>query len=374
MYARKKTHVVAIGQVPPPVTGQAVMIRMMVDAIYPEIEITHIPMVLSQEVSSMGRFAVGKLVRLVRVPFQTILARFRSGARVLYYPPSGPVKLAVYRDIFVLLLTRPFFARTVFHFHAGGLSEIYPALPRPIQWLYRKALLRPDVIVRISPSSPSEIGPLKGFREVLVPNGIPDPAGYAIDHTAMPGTPMRILFVGHLVEGKGILILLEAFAALVRKGFSVQLTCIGKWGSDEDRIRAEKLIREHRLEEHVSLPGGLFGEAKWNCFRQAHLFCFPSFFHSEVFPLVLLEAMAFSLPIVATRWRGIPDLVEEGENALLIPTQDASACAEGLSTLIADPVLRTRFGTASRARFLAGFTADVHLASMERVLLTAARS
>ncbi len=374
MHARSKMQVVAIGQVPPPVTGQAVMIRMMVDAVYPEIEITHIPMVLSQEVSSMGSFALSKLVRLARVPFQAILARFRSGARVLYYPPSGPVKLAVYRDILVLLLTRPFFARTVLHFHAGGLSEIYPSLPRPIQWLFRKALLRPDVIVRISPSSPSEMAPLQGLREMLVPNGIHDPVGHAVDHTVAPGSPIRILFVGHLVEGKGILILLEAFAALLRKGLSVQLTCIGKWESDEVRTRAEKLLHEHRLEPHVSFPGGLFGEAKWECFRQAHVFCFPSFFHSEVFPLVLLEAMAFSLPIVATRWRGIPDLVQEGENALLIPTRDASACAEALATLIADAGLRARFGTASRARFLAEFTADVHLAAMERVFLAAARS
>ncbi len=366
--------VVAIGQVPPPVTGQAVMIRMMADAVYPEIEITHIPMVLSQEVSSMGSFAVGKLTRLARVPFQAIFARFRSGARVLYYPPSGPVKLAVYRDIFVLLLTRPFFARTVFHFHAGGLSEIYPTLPRPIQWLYRKALLRPDVIVRISPSSPSEMAPLQGVREMLVPNGIQDPVGHAIDHTATPGSPIRILFVGHLVEGKGILILLEAFAALLRGGLSVQLTCIGKWGSDEVRIRAEELMREHQLEQHVSLPGGLFGEAKWESFRQAHLFCFPSFFHSEVFPLVLLEAMAFSLPVVATRWRGIPDLVQEDENALLISTQDASACAEALTTLVTDAALRALFGAASRARFLAEFTSDVHLAAMQRVFLTAVLS
>ena len=372
MHARRKTQVVAIGQVPPPVTGQAVMIRMMVDAVYPDIEITHVPMVLSDNVSSQGTFAANKLLRLARVPLRAILARFRSGARVLYYPPSGPVKLAVYRDIFVLLLTRPFFARTVFHFHAGGLSGIYPTLPRPIRWLFRKALLRPDVIVGISPSSPSEMAPLQGLREMLVPNGIHDPAGHAIDHTAVPGSPIRILFVGHLIEGKGILILLEAFAALVRQGLPVQLTCIGTWGSDEVRTRAEKLIRDHRLEPHVSLAGGLFGEAKWKCFRQAHLFCFPSFFHSEVFPLVLLEAMAFSLPIVATRWRGIPDLVREGENALLVPTQDAAACAEALATLIADPTLRTRFGAASRARFLAQFTSEVHLAAMERVFLAAA--
>lgn len=366
-----KINVVAIGQVPPPVTGQAVMIRMMATASYRKISVTLVPMVLSREVGDMGHFGFTKILRMLYIPVQAIYQRFRQKARILYYPPSGPVKMAVLRDIFILLLTRPFFEGVVLHFHAGGLSQIYPTFPRPIRYLYRKAFFNANVLVRISNSSLSEMEHLQGRREIIVPNGVPDPVGPHFVRKVRASSPLRLLFVGHLIEGKGILILLNALALLLQKGIDVELTCIGHWGGAGIQQRAQQVVESFSLERRVSFPGGLVGESKWAYFEQAHIFCFPSFFHSEVFPLVLLEAMAYSLPIVSTRWRGIPDVVEENVNGLLVETHDVSACADALARLIRDPQLRETFGKASRARFLACFRADVHLASMEDALLAA---
>jgi glycosyltransferase involved in cell wall biosynthesis len=55
------------------------------------------------------------------------------------------------------------------------------------------------------------------------------------------------------------------------------------------------------------------------------VFCFPSFFNSEAFPVVLLEALACGLPIVSTRWRGIPSIVDDGECGLLVEPRDDQA-------------------------------------------------
>jgi len=69
-------------------------------------------------------------------------------------------------------------------------------------------------------------------------------------------------------------------------------------------------------------------------------FCFPTFFESETFGVVLLEAMQFSLPIVATRWRGIPSIITDGDNGFLVDPKDPIGLSEKLETLLRDPAMR----------------------------------
>jgi glycosyltransferase involved in cell wall biosynthesis len=117
----------------------------------------------------------------------------------------------------------------------------------------------------------------------------------------------------------------------------------------------------------VQFPGVLTGEDKWNEYREADIFCFPSFFHSETFPLVLLEAMCFSLPTVSTNWRGIPEVVIGGENALLVKPRDVEACADALATLVTQKQLRLEMGRRSRIRFEDLFTIGAHRKAMANV-------
>jgi glycosyltransferase involved in cell wall biosynthesis len=86
----------------------------------------------------------------------------------------------------------------------------------------------------------------------------------------------------------------------------------------------------------------------------ADVFVLPSL--HEGMPLVALEAMEASLPVVATRVTGSEEVVMDGETGLLVPAQDAPALGRALSTLLADPVLRARMGRAGRQRYLARFS------------------
>ena len=100
--------------------------------------------------------------------------RVVHGTKVLYYPPAGPNRVPMYRDLVILLSTRWMFRRTILHFHAGGISELYPQLSRPIQWLFRRALFGADAAVRISHGSPPDAIALEAKREFVVPYGIED--------------------------------------------------------------------------------------------------------------------------------------------------------------------------------------------------------
>jgi glycosyltransferase involved in cell wall biosynthesis len=125
---------------------------------------------------------------------------------------------------------------------------------------------------------------------------------------------------------------------------------------------------EAKFKSQFRFPGVLVGDQKWEHYRNADVFLFPSFFHSETFGLVLVEAMCFSLPIVATRWSGIPEVVEEGSCAVLCEPRDIAGCCDALTQLVNDPSLREAMGRKARERYLRLFTIDAHRKAMESAL------
>ena len=115
--------------------------------------------------------------------------------------------------------------------------------------------------------------------------------------------------------------------------------------------------------------GVKLNQDKWDFFYQADIFCFPTFFESESFGNVLLEAMMFELPIVSTKWRGIPELVQDNINGLLANPNDSTDLAKKLSQLIQEPDKRLILGKNGRKKYLEMYTLDKHIQRMNEVLL-----
>ncbi len=100
---------------------------------------------------------------------------------------------------------------------------------------------------------------------------------------------------------------------------------------------------------------------------RAEVFCFPT--RNDAFPVVLLEAMAFELPVVATRSGGIPAMVVDGVTGFVVDIHDANALADRLAVLHGDAGLRERMGRLGRQKYLHEFTAKKHLERMEQVFV-----
>jgi glycosyltransferase involved in cell wall biosynthesis len=359
--------ILVVGQTPPPYGGQTVMIQLLLDGAYQNIELVHVRMNFSKELNSNGRIKLDKIWELFRVVAAIYRAKFRLRPEVLYYPPSGPNYVPVIRDIFILCATRWLFNKTVFHFHAGGISEFYLRMNPALRYLFRLALYNPDLVIRTASLSAQDGKGLFCKQEIVVANGIPDSARMSIDRTTVCGEPIRILLVALLREDKGVLIAISAVQQLLMAGINIELTCMGEWDSPDLQTQAESLIAP-RFRSKFSFPGVQTGFDKWEYYRNADIFVFPSYFHSETFGIVLLEAMCFSLPVVATRWRGIPEVVEEGRCAILCEPRDVAGCRDALDLLINDPVLRDRMGRSARERFLRYYTIEAHRNAMERAL------
>jgi glycosyltransferase involved in cell wall biosynthesis len=156
---------------------------------------------------------------------------------------------------------------------------------------------------------------------------------------------LEILCVGRLVPSKGQLILLQACGLLRTAGRSFRVRLVGD-GPDRKHLRA--------FAEEKGIPaifeGAKSHEETRQLLGQADIFALASF--AEGVPVALMEAMAMEVPCVSTRIAGIPELIRDGLDGLLVPASSAEALASALSRLAEDAALRRSFGIAGRKRVL----------------------
>lgn len=159
---------------------------------------------------------------------------------------------------------------------------------------------------------------------------------YGRDDTCT-GPVVELLYVGGLYHRKGIRWLLEAMQMLNRRGerrFHLRLA-----GDGADRVEYEALRDHLGLTDAITFLGHVrSGPDLFRLYQEADIFVFPSL--GEGFPRVLYEAMASSLPVVATAVNSIPLVMPSGERALLVPPQDAAALGEAVLRLSQDGDLR----------------------------------
>lgn len=155
--------------------------------------------------------------------------------------------------------------------------------------------------------------------------------------------PLRLIFVGRLEKVKGLDTLLAAVEILKAESLEIGLTIVGEGGL---RAWLETELVNRGLSDRIHLAGSVpFGRELFDSYRSAGVMVLPSY--SEGLPLVLIEAMANSLPVVATAVGGIPEIVEHEKNGLLVPPGEPRELADAIRRLAVSPELRARLAAAA---------------------------
>ena len=366
-----RLRVLVVAQTPPPIHGQSVMTQSFLSGNYRHLELHRVRMAFSGEIQDVGRFRCRKILHVISVFIAVLVARWKTGARILYYPPAGPNHFPIVRDIFLLALLRPIFRGTVFHFHASGLHEFLRTAPSLLAALMKRAYGRPDLAICMGESGKADAEVLQAGRVSIVPYGLEDLA----TAPAHPGRihrgsgSVKLLFVGMVCEEKGVGDLLRACAILDQRGIRYALEIAGSFRSSSEKAELESLAR--KLVKPPMFHGQVDGWRKVEVFEGADVFCFPSYYSSEGFPVVLLEAMVFSLPVVATRWRSIPDIVQHGTTGLLTEIREPALLADALQSLIENAGLRARLAANSREVYEQRYTLQQYRAGLESAFMEA---
>ena len=159
-----------------------------------------------------------------------------------------------------------------------------------------------------------------------------------------------VLAVGRLDPRKAHGLLVEALALLRADGTAARVVIVGE---GPERRALERLASELGVSDRLTLAGAVGQDEIAGWFADADLFCMASF--AEGVPIVLMEAMASALPVVAPRLMGIPELVEDGLSGTLVTPGRADELAAALERQLGDPDARRRMGAAGRERVLAEF-------------------
>jgi glycosyltransferase involved in cell wall biosynthesis len=364
----RKIRALVVGQTPPPYYGQAIMIEKLTQAAFDSIEVVHLRMCFSDTVEEIGKAQWKKVFRLFRLLFHGIYLLLFRKIDVLYYPPAGPHLIPILRDMIILPFWRLLAPKVLYHFRAGGISEFLKKGSGLIRGCARVCYGKPDAAILLSRFNPNDAKFFEARQIHIVPNGLDD--FFSPNTVARNENEVRIFYIGLLHEEKGIHTLLDAFRLVTAKHDNVSLHLAGQFQNSSDRDAFLSRAQEYGVRDRITLHGLVTHQTKWQLFAKMDVMCFLTHYSAESFGNSVLEAMIWEMPVIATAWRGVQDLVVDQETGYLVPIQDARAAAEKASLLIADPALRIRLGKRGRERFLQEFTLEKHLKRMENAILS----
>lgn len=251
------------------------------------------------------------------------------------------------------------FVRTVFGFGYSltvhGPDEFYDAERQMLKQKIEAA----DFLCCISSFARSQLMKLSPYacwsKFAVSPLGV-DPEIFAPCPRQTTDGAFEILCVGRLIPAKGQHILIDALDRLVQierlaqHGRQMRLRLVGN-GPDEASLREH--AARGAVRERIVFEGAINHDRIREFYAAADAFCLPSF--AEGLPVVLMEAMSMELPCVTTQIAGVPELIRDGVEGLLVPPSDVEALAKALARLMDDAELRRQIASNGRARVVADY-------------------
>jgi len=265
-------------------------------------------------------------------------------------------------------------AALVTTFYGVELRWVKTAMPF-FRGFLKWAARRSDRVVAISSYTADEVRELVHVPIEVIPYTTSLPAPTSVPHAGRrsAGAPFTVLFVGRLVERKGVSHLVDA-VSLLRSGVDVRLVIVG---DGPERARIEARIREKRLDGRVAVRGRVSDAELQAAYAAADVFVLPAVIDrrgdTEGLGVVLLEAMSHRVPVIASAIGGITDIVEDGVSGLLVPPGDGTALAAALERLARAPDLSVSLGDAGYRRLHERFSWDAITRRWLEVYAAAAR-
>jgi glycosyltransferase involved in cell wall biosynthesis len=279
-----------------------------------------------------------KAVMAVRGWWRVALALMTLDAPLVHVQTAS--RASFWRKSIVCLLARIAGRPYLVHVHGGEFMKFYAQECRPLtqRWI-RHTLARAALVIALSEQWRERLQAIAPAARIeVLPNGVTLPD---LQSPQRPRTP-ALLFVGDLIRAKGLYDLLHAFGRVAARFPDLELICAG--GAPPAEMT--RLVAQLGLKGRVSCPGWLGPQRLRAELGRATMFALPSY--AEGMPMALLEAMSWALPVVATPVGGVPQVVEDGVNGLLVAPGDVDGLAAALGRLLSEAALRESLGAAAR--------------------------
>ncbi len=346
-----KPKVLFLVQLPPPVHGVSLMNTYIIesDIINKNFDFNVIDLRFVNSMDQLQKFSISKVLTVLKYCFEIAYKMLIFKPQLVYFTLM-PTGLGFYRDAFYVFILKIFKTKIILHLHGKGIKKNTNNVVKKkiYKWVFSNTY-----IICLSERLTEDISDVYSGDPFIVPNGIEvQPKINGIINLSNKSIP-QILFLSNYTRNKGILVLIEALSILKKQGYIFNARFVGA-PFDITTEFLQKTIINQNLTEVVKIIGPLYDKNKFLEFQNADIFVFPTY--NDVFGLVNLEAMQYSLPVISTFEGSIPDIVIDNLTGFLVETQNAQMLAEKIAILLNDKDLRIKMGKKGYERFLNNFT------------------
>lgn len=358
-----KPRVLFILPLPPPVHGSSVMSRYIKDS---EEKLDsflgdYVNLSTSRKVCEIGKFSFKKIYRFIASYFKVLRLLFVRRYDVCYVALTCH-GIGFLKDMPYVLLCKLFGCKVIIHQHNKGMSKdtarpvyrtLYPLVYRNTKVILLSWLLYPDVSAFV-----------KRNQVLICPNGIPPRKEQAKNKRG--GAIPRLLYLSNLIESKGIWVLLDSCRILKDRGMAFVCDMVGDASKEISFSCLSEEIKKRGLDDFVICHGPKYGKEKDTFFDNADIFVSPTY--DDCFPIVLLEAMQHSLPVVSTYEGAIPDMISNGVNGVLCPRKKSEELADALACLLSCEAERIKMGEEGYKRYVELYTLSTYEKNIHRII------
>lgn len=273
---------------------------------------------------------------------------------VVHYTSSAASALR--KDLVAIwIVKRIFHKRFVIHWHFGRIPEIFKENDNEKR-LFVKVCNRVDGSIVIDESS-FKVLQKEQIKSVYIPNPIPvalqrEAEGLDVNKVSAARNEGEVLFVGHVLKGKGIYELIQACMACEKVK---RLIVVGPFFDEQLRQDIVTIASKRDNGNWLLLAGEKNREEVWNYYKTCSIFCLPSY--TEGFPYVVLEAMSFACPIVATKVGAIPEMLSDGCGEL-IDARQVEPLRHALESIIINTNVANSMGEKAHEKVLSDFVIE----------------
>jgi glycosyltransferase involved in cell wall biosynthesis len=295
------------------------------------------------------------------ISFLLIIIKYNPN--YVLYPLSFERK-PFFKDIVFVFIGRLFGCKIIQFDFGQYLPELFKTSNYLIQKLILSLLKRIDAFIVMGKNTKKlyqEFFPVE--RIFVVPGSVKDTYKNFGNIRKESCDIITVLYFSLLCTSKGLWTALNSIEGVIKNNPAVRYIFAGQTDSQDTLNQYNKVISEKKLEKFVFYKGYIADEIqRLKCFRNSDIFIFPT--QRDVFGLVLLHAMAESLPVIATTEGNIPEIVEDGVNGYLIDKDNSEQLTEKILQLAYDSNLRESIGKANRIKYLEKYTPSKYSKNM----------
>jgi glycosyltransferase involved in cell wall biosynthesis len=360
-----KKKILLILQYPPPNHGASFVGKLIRDSylINSAFDTNYINSNLSENTNLIGKFKFKKILIYLRIVFKVLYELLFFKPDLCYFSITSK-STGFLKDFLIGVLIKLFNKKIIFHFHNKGVSKFNDIFY--YHFCY-KFLFKNTKAIILSERLYFDIS--KYFKKdnvFICPNGIPDNTNkFKIENKTFHNNKIKLLFLSNLFESKGVFELLEACKILDNKKIVFSCDFIGDEG-DISKSDFEKKVNSLNLNHIVNYHGKKFGKEKSYFFQNTDIFIHPTF--EDCFPIVLLEALKFSKPIITTNIGAIEDIVIDNYNGYILKNLNSHSLAKSIIMLSSQSEKMHAMGLNSNNLFKKKFQQNVFENTLKSIL------